>query len=93
MYVKSIVPEEDLLVWNLKDGWEPLCSFLGKPIPEEPIPHDNRTGDSEWIQNYGYKHKMFGIAMKNLAKNLAIFIFESIIGIYILFVCYQRLFH
>ena len=24
MYVKSVVPKEDLLVWNLKEGWEPF---------------------------------------------------------------------
>lgn len=36
--VKEIVPEERLLVWNIKDGWEPLCEFLGKPVPDEPIP-------------------------------------------------------
>ena len=91
MYVKSVVPAEDLLVWNLKEGWDPLCSFLDKPIPEGPIPHENRTGDIEWIQNYGYKHKIFEIAMKNFVKNLAFFTFKSIIGLSIIFVCYQRL--
>ena len=33
MYVINTVPKENLLVWNLKDGWEPLCKFLNKPIP------------------------------------------------------------
>ena len=33
MYVMNTVPKENLLVWNLKDGWEPLCKFLQKPIP------------------------------------------------------------
>ena len=32
-YVINTVPKENLLVWNLKDGWEPLCKFLNKPIP------------------------------------------------------------
>ena len=27
------------------DGWEKLCPFLGKPRPEEPVPHENRTPD------------------------------------------------
>lgn len=36
--LKEIVPEDRLLIWNLKDGWEPLCKFLGKPIPNTPIP-------------------------------------------------------
>ena len=91
--MRSIVPEKDLLVWNLKDGWEPLCSFLGKPIPEGSIPHENKTGDLEWGRNYGYKHKIFDVAMKNFARNLAIFIFKSTIGLYIIYICYVRLFH
>ena len=32
-HVINSVPKENLLVWNLKDGWEPLCKFLNKPIP------------------------------------------------------------
>ena len=24
------------------DGWEKLCNFLGKPIPETPFPHKNK---------------------------------------------------
>jgi hypothetical protein len=35
---REIVPEDRLLIWNLKDGWKPLCDFLGKPIPDIPIP-------------------------------------------------------
>ena len=47
LYVAHIVPKEDLLIWNLKDGWAPLCNFLNKPIPSNPIPHDNRGGDTD----------------------------------------------
>ena len=25
------------------DGWEPLCEFLGKAVPNEPFPHFNNT--------------------------------------------------
>jgi len=67
-YVISTVPKEDLLVWNLKDGWEPVCKFLGKSIPDGPIPHDNRTGDNEFIQKYAIEAKVFkeaqGYALK-----------------------------
>ena len=37
---------ERLLIWDVKEGWDPLCKFLGKPIPDSPIPHDNKTGDT-----------------------------------------------
>lgn len=34
----------DLLVvnWENGDGWEELCGFLGKPVPNKPFPHANR---------------------------------------------------
>jgi hypothetical protein len=37
--VREAVPAERLLVFNVADGWEPLCQFLGVPIPDEPFPH------------------------------------------------------
>jgi len=30
-----------LLIHDAKDGWEPLCEFLDKPIPDEPYPRKN----------------------------------------------------
>ena len=35
---------EDLLVLDVTagDGWEPLCQFLGMPVPERPFPWENR---------------------------------------------------
>jgi hypothetical protein len=41
--VKSTVPAERLLVWDLRDGWEPLCGFLEVDVPEEPLPRLNDT--------------------------------------------------
>ena len=40
--VKEIVPKERLLIRNVKDGWEPVCKFLGKPVPNIPIPVSQR---------------------------------------------------
>jgi hypothetical protein len=40
--VKQRVPAEKLLVYNVKEGWEPLCRFLGVEIPtDKPFPHLN----------------------------------------------------
>ncbi|MEM7534081.1 MAG: sulfotransferase family protein [Chloroflexota bacterium] len=41
--VKEAVPSDRLLVYNLKEGWEPLCDFLNVPIPDHPLPHLNDT--------------------------------------------------
>jgi hypothetical protein len=39
--VKRDVPAERLLVWEVTDGWEPLCEFLGVDVPDGPLPHAN----------------------------------------------------
>jgi hypothetical protein len=43
--VKRVVPPEKLLVFEAKDGWEPLCKFLGVPVPNEPFPRVNDTAE------------------------------------------------
>ena len=91
MYVQSVVPKENLLIWNVKDGWEPLCSFLGKEVPEGPIPHDNKTGDVEFIRNYAYKHRMYAVGMKNVLKNLLFFVIKAVFGLYLVFTCLKKL--
>ena len=41
--VKSVVPKEQLLIYNIKDGWEPLCKFLNVEIPKQiAFPHRNK---------------------------------------------------
>lgn len=39
--VRAMVPPERLLVFKVGDGWEPLCEFLGKPIPDVDFPWHN----------------------------------------------------
>ncbi|OAQ99761.1 hypothetical protein LLEC1_05633 [Akanthomyces lecanii] len=39
--VRRLVPAEQLLEFDLKDGWEPLCKFLNLPVPDVPFPHVN----------------------------------------------------
>jgi sulfotransferase family protein len=40
--VKEQVPADRLLVYQVKEGWEPLCRFLGVPVPEgRPFPRLN----------------------------------------------------
>jgi hypothetical protein len=47
--VKRTIPPERLLVFDVKQGWDPLCRFLGVPIPEEPFP---RLNDAKQFQGY-----------------------------------------
>jgi len=39
--VIDALPPERLLVYSPKEGWEPLCSFLGVPVPNQPFPRIN----------------------------------------------------
>ncbi|KAI0160582.1 hypothetical protein GGR57DRAFT_490272 [Xylariaceae sp. FL1272] len=39
--IREMVPPEKRLEFNLDDGWEPLCAFLGKDIPSVPFPREN----------------------------------------------------
>ena len=40
-HVKEKVPKERLLVFEVRQGWEPLCNFLELPIPKEKFPNVN----------------------------------------------------
>lgn len=39
--VKAAIPAHQLLVYQVKDGWDPLCAFLGVPVPDSPFPRTN----------------------------------------------------
>ncbi|KAF9778535.1 hypothetical protein IL306_003757 [Fusarium sp. DS 682] len=46
--VREAVPEERRLEYSLGDGWEPLCRFLGKDVPDVEFPRVNdRKSHSE----------------------------------------------
>ena len=46
--VKESIDPDRLLVYEVGQGWEPLCKFLGAPVPDEPFPHINTS--EEWAQ-------------------------------------------
>ncbi len=47
--VKRRVPAEKLLIYDVKEGWGPLCAFLGVEAPvDEPFPHLNDTQIFRW---------------------------------------------
>lgn len=56
--VRRIVPPERLLVYEVKEGWEPLCRFLGVPVPETPFPHVN---DSDRFMQNTQEHLRRGL--------------------------------
>ena len=53
--VQAVIPAEKLLVFNVKQGWKPLCDFLGCDVPSISFPRENvahsdtKTGISQFI--------------------------------------------
>lgn len=43
--VRASIPDDRLLVFSPADGWEPLCSFLGVPVPDEEYPCSNARAE------------------------------------------------
>jgi hypothetical protein len=41
--VQAYVPASRLLTYEVTQGWEPLCEFLGVPVPDTPFPRVNDT--------------------------------------------------
>ena len=43
--VRAAIPAAQLLEFSAGDGWEPLCAFLGQPVPEAPFPRTNNCAE------------------------------------------------
>lgn len=43
--VQASFDDDRLLTYHLGDGWDPLCRFLSKPVPEQPFPRSNSTAE------------------------------------------------
>ena len=52
--VKENIPADRLLVFEVKEGWTPLCRFLGKPVPAEAFPATNNK-EEFWDRIKGAK--------------------------------------
>jgi hypothetical protein len=73
--VKETVPTDKLLVFNVKEGWKPLCDFLGVPVPDTPFPRVNST--VEW-------KKRTGIAKRRAVLTITLFVGLFVLVIWVL---------
>ena len=65
--IRATVPKERLLEYELGSGWESLCKFLGKDIPNAPFPKRNEAAVLQFA--FG---TFIGKALKNSLFNVAI---------------------
>lgn len=69
--VQQIVPEDRLLVYDVRQGWEPLCDFLEVPLPvDEPFPHVNDKAQFQRLIAWLHSQSKKKAQMKN-ADNLS----------------------
>lgn len=47
--VRANIDSDRLLVFDVREGWEPLCSFLGKPVPAGEFPRTNSQDEFDSI--------------------------------------------
>ncbi|XP_039264029.2 uncharacterized protein LOC120339869 [Styela clava] len=81
-HVLQTAPPEKLLVYNYRQGWKPLCKFLGVPVPSVPFPHENKGANimDEWLATDPI---MINIEKELMLSLAAIFIFCCIGGYYL----------
>ncbi|NJN73337.1 MAG: sulfotransferase family protein [Limnothrix sp. RL_2_0] len=48
--VKATIPAARLLVYDVTQGWPPLCEFLAVSPPDEPFPHVNKRADFQLLK-------------------------------------------
>lgn len=64
--VEATVPADRLLVYEVAEGWTPLCRFLGVPVPDgEPFPHlnDAEAFERRLRQRLGVAFATMGVAI------------------------------
>ncbi|OAA71663.1 hypothetical protein LEL_08898 [Akanthomyces lecanii RCEF 1005] len=64
--IREKIPAERRLEYTMGDGWEPLCSFLGKEVPDVPFPRLNDSAYRNKSQRDG-EYMVFLTSAKKLA--------------------------
>ncbi|CAG8954636.1 hypothetical protein HYFRA_00004556 [Hymenoscyphus fraxineus] len=63
-HIRSLIAPENLLEFHPRDGWEPLCKFLGKAsVPDEPFPYVNQGSNAANIVKVGVTLKLIKMSM------------------------------
>lgn len=73
--VKRRVPDGRLLVYEVREGWGPLCEFLGVEVPKKPFPNLNDTEE--------FRRRIGGIRVLSVAVPSAVALI-GVVGLLIL---------
>ena len=61
------IPADKLLVFEIQDGWGPLCEFLGVPVPDEDFPRINSRDETQAMLEKIMAHSKGGLDEATLA--------------------------
>ena len=65
-FVRKITPKERLLEYRLGEGWEPLCRFLGKEVPDMEFPKVNDGNHIKELLELVAKRSMKNVSLRLL---------------------------
>lgn len=68
--IREAVPADKRLEYKMGDGWEPLCAFLNKDVPDIPFPRLNDNASREKKQRQGEITVLFNSGRKMAAASL-----------------------
>ena len=85
--LQKVVKKDDLLIWNPRDGWEPLCDFLKVPIPKDDIPVANKTADTGYIGKFFQKRLSKRTLLRMVTSQLIITAILYGVPIYVAYKC------
>ncbi|KAJ9199299.1 hypothetical protein DTO166G4_9112 [Paecilomyces variotii] len=70
--VRSLVPPERLLEYNINDGWGPLCEFLGEEVPDTPFPRGNDMSNFYTRCRTRNRRQMMNAALQAVVNGTAV---------------------
>lgn len=75
-HVKMLAPKDRFLVFEMKQGWEPLCEFLEKEVPKNvEFPHSNQKGSIVGdIYDGGDNRKGRAVINREIRNRMGIFL-------------------
>ena len=81
---QALVPEDQLLVYRVGDGWGSLCEFLGHDVPDMAFPHENKAGTGDTISGKYVKFSVFsqGNREVNISLMKILAVTSLILGIF-----------
>ncbi|KAH7127555.1 P-loop containing nucleoside triphosphate hydrolase protein [Dactylonectria macrodidyma] len=69
--IRALVPQDNLLEYRVQDGWDPLCKFLGEPIPKGySFPNVNDNSDFVSRSRRRNRNQMYNVALRYITTLL-----------------------